>query len=74
MFLTAHLPSQGDLWQAVRKNLVYTVAQAGGVQVDIMFMIAGYLVVAKALAKPDELQGTSLLKFTLKRAFRLAPW
>ena len=73
MILTAHLPSQGAFWQGVKKHLVYTAAQAGGVQVDIMFMLTGYLMVAKFLKRPEDIQSTSYLAFIGKRAFRLLP-
>ena len=38
MLCTAHLPSEGPLWQAIKGHWVYTTAQAGGVQVDIMYV------------------------------------
>lgn len=73
MILTAHLPSQGLFWQGIKKHLVYTAAQAGGVQVDIMFMLTGYLMIAKLLKRPEEIQSTSYVSFVGKRAFRLLP-
>ena len=73
MILTAHLPSQGTVWKGIQKHVVYTAAQAGGVQVDIMFMLTGYLMIAKLLRHPEEIQSTSYASFIGKRAFRLLP-
>lgn len=36
MLTTAHLPSKGPLWEAIKNHWLYTSFQAGGVQVDIM--------------------------------------
>lgn len=36
MITTAHLPSSGILWNTIRSNPIYTIFQAGAIQVDIM--------------------------------------
>jgi hypothetical protein len=36
MVTTAHLPSQGPLWEGIKNHWLYSTLQAGGVQVDIM--------------------------------------
>ena len=75
MLLTGHLPSEGPFWKAIKNNIVYTVAQAGGVQVDIMFMLAAYLLVSKLLSSSyDQIARESIVVFIVKRAMRLLPW
>lgn len=36
MLTTAHLPSTGPLWEAIKNHWIFTCFQAGGIQVDIM--------------------------------------
>jgi peptidoglycan/LPS O-acetylase OafA/YrhL len=72
MLTTAHLPSSGIVWDVFRRNPVYTFFQAGGIQVDVSFMLSGFLLVDKLLF--DEARGaepTSVLTFIRNRALRL---
>lgn len=83
MITTAHLPQEGPLWNAVKSHWLYTTAQAGGVQVDIFFMLSGFLLVYQLLYKYGtnyEEKGIvtgpglpNLLSFTIKRALRMLP-
>lgn len=41
MLLTGKLPSQGKLWESFKSCLPFTIFQAGGIQVDVFFMLAG---------------------------------
>ena len=74
MLASAHLPSEGPVWQAVRKHPLYSVAQAGGVQVDLMFMLSAFLLVHKLLVEFDKGKaGQPLFAFTIRRALRFIP-
>lgn len=42
---SSHLPSDGLVWVEFVKSKWRSTALAGGVQVDVMFVIAGYLLV-----------------------------
>jgi peptidoglycan/LPS O-acetylase OafA/YrhL len=69
---TAHLPSRGELWDIFRKHPLYTFSQAGAIQVDVSFMISGFLLVDKLLF--DEAAGKkpeTVLKFVINRALRM---
>jgi len=77
MLTTGHLPSKGALWDDFRRNPIYTWFQAGGIQVDLMFMISGFLLIDKlleAVFRNDQEAATpGVLNFALSRALRLLP-
>ena len=72
MLLTGHLPSKGTLWDSFKSSLPFTMFQAGGIQVDIMFMLSGFLLVYNTMNKPA-IQFPPILSFTMKRALRMLP-
>lgn len=74
MLTSGHLPSEGEVWDTVRKHPVYTWFQAGGTQVDIMFMLSGYLLVDKLLNDAQAKRSSaSVFEFTVRRALRFIP-
>lgn len=79
MLTTAYLPSEGPLWMDVRHSKWYTFAQAGGIQVDIMFMLTGFLLVWNFLSDlertshGDSRNGSSIFSFSIRRILRLLP-
>lgn len=72
MLLTGFLPSDGPLWEAVKSHPVFTLAQAGGTQVDIFFMLTG-LLLTLGLANTSSDAWPSVPGFALKRALRMIP-
>jgi hypothetical protein len=84
MVTTAHLPSQGPLWETIRNHWIYTTLQAGGVQVDIMFvvlllsllsdlirfMMSAFLLVYGLISQETV---PSFISYSLRRALRLLP-
>ncbi len=74
MLTTSHLPSKGDEWIAFKKNPVFTFFQAGGIQVDLMFMISGYLLIESLLFEVyGGRKSSGVLAFMRHRALRLLP-
>jgi len=74
MLTSGHLPSEGPVWLGVKKNLIYTFFQAGGTQVDLMFMLSGYLLVHKMLNEhADGRPSLSTIEFGFRRALRFIP-
>lgn len=79
MLVTGHLPSTGTLWNSFKNNYFYSFAQAGGIQVDIMFTISAFLLVSSLLKSIDSNGKSSsnaindLISFTWKRVARLLP-
>ena len=74
MLTSGHLPSEGEVWETVRKHPVYTWFQAGGTQVDIMFMLSGYLLVDKLLNDANGSRpSASVAEFTVRRMLRFIP-
>lgn len=72
MLTTCHMSAPGNTWDAYRKNPVYTFMMAGGTQVDLMFMLSGFLLVDGLLR--DVLASKSppsIVWFAIKRALRL---
>jgi len=72
MLLTGKLPAEGPLWQSFKSSIPFTVFQAGGIQVDIMFMLSGFLLVFNLLNK-NSLDMPSVLDHTFRRWLRMAP-
>ena len=70
MISTSHLPSDGSLWKSVKSNYIFTAMQAGGVQVDIMFLLSGFLLVESILRKAES---ENIILSTAKRYLRMAP-
>mmetsp|Transcript_7385 Transcript_7385/g.16932 ORF Transcript_7385/g.16932 Transcript_7385/m.16932 type:complete len:432 (-) Transcript_7385:3-1298(-) len=70
MMTTAHLPSEGGLWKLFRKHPVYTVMQCGGTQVDICFLLSGFLLTYRLLSAGSQ---PSTASFAFKRALRMLP-
>jgi hypothetical protein len=73
MTTTGHLPNSGSLWTSFSKNPVFSFFQAGGTQVDMMFMLASYLLVSKILqnfSTANKIE-TSLYEFIVSRGLRL---
>lgn len=74
MLTTAHLPSSGPEWTDVKSNIIYTGMQAGGVQVDLLFMLSGFLLSYKYLVSSLKGRGKpSLVNYIVSRALRLLP-
>ena len=75
MLTTGHLPSSGDIWIAYKNSWWYTFALSGGIQVDIMFLISGFLLVNSLLSSHDQKQHKFPSVFTTigKRYLRLLP-
>jgi peptidoglycan/LPS O-acetylase OafA/YrhL len=80
MLTTGHLPSTGTIWENFKSNWWYTFALCGGIQVDIMFVISGYLLVNSLLSNhPNDSNEKSNYKFPsiltsiIKRYIRLLP-
>lgn len=71
MLTTGHLPSTGEAWGSFKKNILYTSFQAGGIQVDLMFMLSGFLLVKKILAQRNA--EFSVVSIAVDRAKRLLP-
>lgn len=70
MMATAHLPSEGPLWDAFRRHPVFSVMQAGGTQVDLCFMLSGFLLCHRLLTAATV---PSLAGFVGRRVVRLWP-
>ena len=70
MLLTGKLPSEGMLWNAFKNNIVFTTFQAGGVQVDIFFMLSGFLSVMGLLRSSTSLK-LPIYSHLFRRALRL---
>ena len=73
MLMTAHMPSSGQFWKVLKSSYPYTMAQAGGVQVDVCFMVSAYLLTMRMLKSSSKLKYESVLNFTLQRALRTLP-
>lgn len=74
MLTSGHLESSGAIWDTVRKHPIYTFAQAGGTQVDLMFMLSGYLLVYKLLSEfASSKSSLSAMLFAIHRALRFIP-
>lgn len=73
MITTGNLPSSGELWNAFRSSWYYTFSQAGGIQVDIMFMLSGFLLTFLFLKGKSLHPFSSVGSFLSKRVFRLLP-
>ena len=74
MLTSGHLESVGPVWLATKKNLLYSVFQAGGTQVDLMFMLSAFLLVNKLLVEFDGGRPLeSVGRFALRRALRFIP-
>lgn len=75
MLTTGHLPSSGDIWNQYKNSWWYTFALCGGIQVDIMFLISGFLLVYSLLSSHDQKQHNfpSVLSTIGKRYLRLLP-
>lgn len=72
MLLTGKLPSQGELWEKFRNALPFTAFQAGGIQVDIFFVLASFLLVHRLAITPASAI-PPVLTHGLKRALRMLP-
>lgn len=72
MLLTGKLPAEGELWEAFKSRLPFTFFQAGGIQVDILFMLSGFLLVYNLMRK-STLELPTLGSHTLRRALRMMP-
>lgn len=73
MLTTAHLPSDGPLWMQFKHSKWVSSAMFGGIQVDIMFMLSGFLLVYKCLSDFDKNPNSCSSPNTLKRILRLLP-
>lgn len=73
MIMTAHVPSVGQFWKSLKSSYPYTMAQAGGVQVDVCFMISAYLLTLRLLKSSTKLKHESVVNFILQRALRTLP-
>ena len=73
---SSHLPSDGPVWVEFVKSKWRSTALAGGVQVDVMFVIAGYLLVWNFLWALDNFtprNENTVLSFLIRRVARLLP-
>ena len=57
----------------IKQIQIYTSFQAGGVQVDLMFMVSGFLLVKKLLEQYKEQRDFDVISTSLERAKRLLP-
>jgi peptidoglycan/LPS O-acetylase OafA/YrhL len=75
MLTTGHLPSSGDIWNSYKSSWWYTFALSGGIQVDIMFLVSGFLLVNSLLSNHDNNGYTfpSIITTIGKRYLRLLP-
>ncbi len=64
---TGHLPNSGPLWHSFKKSNLFFVFLAGGVQVDVMFLLSGFLLVLKLISTRDGERYPGLLVFALHR-------
>lgn len=72
MLVTSHLPSDGALWESLKTNWIFSTLQAGGIQVDVMFMLSAFLLTSQLLSGHVE-KTLSIPMFALKRALRMLP-
>lgn len=88
MLVSAHIPTTGKTWDEVKNNPMYTIAQMGGIQVDVMFMLSSFLCISSLLrtvdndslgdtGKGNEMKGSSqsisIVSYVIKRFVRMVP-
>ena len=71
MITTGHLPSKGKLWGDFKGDWLFSVAQAGGIQVDIMFAMSAFLSVYSLLS--NDPKKATFKSFLYNRVTRLLP-
>lgn len=67
MLTSGHLPSEGEEWDQFKGSWVYTSMQAGGIQVDLMFALSGFLLVSKILSAKSALPLVDFLRGRVRR-------
>ncbi|GAB5358961.1 hypothetical protein AAMO2058_000504000 [Amorphochlora amoebiformis] len=73
MISTAHLPGQGPVWDAVRLSPFHSIMQAGGIQVDVFFVLSGFLLTISLVNQLRVGKEISVFGQALRRMWRMMP-